>query len=208
MFILEEPYISDFLIETTNKNNFMVFKNGLTEEKCNNLFDEDNFSDIFNSDKKIYTNSENSFEIIHNKLKNTNISKYISLCKNKTEFRKLLNSVYPDFFFKEFTFEELLNLKKEDLKYPFVIKPSIGFLSIGVYAVYKPEEFEQTMNKLKNSIEKFLKDVKEDSKTIHRRVRCKSNTPPAEVLPSALPLPKSTPTIIKSEVPPISIATS
>ena len=112
---------------------------------------------------KIYTNSENSINWILSNLNGTNLPSYISLFKDKVKFRELLKEIYPDFFYKKFSYDELSSLNKDDFKYPFVIKPSVGFLSFGVYTVYEKDEFEGVISKIKSDMEKvkqtFPKEV-------------------------------------------------
>ena len=50
---------------------------------------------------KIYSNSENSIDWVIKNFPDSNISDAIKVFKNKYEFRKLISSIYPDFFFCE-----------------------------------------------------------------------------------------------------------
>ena len=45
-------------------------------------------------------------------------------------------------------FAELKNLQTENIKFPVVIKPSVGFLSFGVHTVKNAEEWQDTIKKL------------------------------------------------------------
>lgn len=47
MFILDEPYISNFLFETLNKNNYPVYENELTKGKAANLIGDEEFKKLF-----------------------------------------------------------------------------------------------------------------------------------------------------------------
>src|SRR5699024_11307821 len=91
---------------------------------------------------KIYTNSENSINWILSNLTGTNLPDIISLFKDKARFRELLKKIYPDFYFKKISYNELDKLNADEYKYPIVIKPSVGFLSFGVYTVYEKKELD------------------------------------------------------------------
>jgi len=67
--------------------------------------------------------------------------------------------MYPDYFFKGIPFDQLEALKMEELPFPFVIKPAIGFFSMSVYKVDTPEEWPETLGKIKKEVN--------DSQTIY-----------------------------------------
>lgn len=165
MFILDNPFISDFLFSTVNNNSYPVLSNPLVDGRVTNPVKSDIAKELLNKIKnpKIYTNSENSINWILSNLNDTNLPSYISLFKDKVKFRELLKEIYPDFFYKKFSYDELSSLNKDDFKYPFVIKPSVGFLSFGVYTVYEKDEFEGVISKIKSDMEKvkqtFPKEV-------------------------------------------------
>ena len=157
MFILDEPYISNFLFETLNKNNYPVYENELTKGKAANLIGDEEFETLFLKNKKIYTNSENTIKKITEILEGKEILSWIKLFKDKVEFRKVLKEIYPDFYFEEIPYLKLGEIDKTKLKYPFVIKPSIGFLSLGVYTVWREDEFDLVIKNIQNSYEKNQK---------------------------------------------------
>lgn len=170
MFVLDEPYISDFLYETIKKNNYSVLSNGMTKDKGLNLILDNEFVEFFGKNKKIYTNSENSIQKLLIYLEDKKIAEWIKLFKDKTKFRKVLKNIYPNFFFEEVEYKDLKNLDKAKLKYPFVIKPAVGFLSMGVYTVFNPNELDETRTKIDNFAQKnsgfFPKDVLNSNKFI------------------------------------------
>ena len=157
MFILDEPYISNFLFETLNKNNYPVYENELTKGKAANLIGDEEFKTLFLKNKKIYTNSENTIKKITEILEGEEILSWIKLFKDKVEFRKVLKEIYPDFYFEEIPYSKLGEIDKTKLKYPFVIKPSIGFLSLVVYTVWREDEFDLVIKNIQNSYEKNQK---------------------------------------------------
>ena len=107
MIILDKPYVSDFLVETIKENNFKVLDN----EIARNYFEKSDLSDAscIEKDERFYTNSENSINWIFKNMPNSTLTKMIDICKQKSKFRSLLQGIYPNYFFKSFTFEDLLS---------------------------------------------------------------------------------------------------
>ena len=157
MIILEKPYISDFLIETIKKNNFRVLKSDISKQYLDEKYlisDEIALENLKNGDK-IYSNSENSINWICSKLPNSNLSDMIKISKDKALFREKIKSIYPNYYFKKVSFNELKNLETDKIPYPVVLKPAIGFLSFGVYPIKNSLEWIGTVEKLDCEIEKF-----------------------------------------------------
>lgn len=139
MFILEDPYVSDLLRDTIEEQGYCVLRNKMAAEQ--------NFSDnvpicddlqliqAFHEKQTLYSNSENSIGWIIQHLPSTNLPKQIDIFKNKVLFRKILNELYPEFYFRELRQEELEVFDISGLKKPFILKPSYGFLSIGVHTI-------------------------------------------------------------------------
>ncbi len=149
MIILEKPYVSDFLIETIKKNNYSVFDN----ETARQYFKKEKLSsktELDNADL-IYSNSENAIGSIDNK----SIKNLITLSKDKALFREKLKPIFPDYFFKKLTLDELKKFDKSKLKFPLVLKPNIGFLSFGVYPIYTLNDWDSVLENLDKDIKKF-----------------------------------------------------
>lgn len=146
MFILEEPYVSDLMIKTLKENNFEVFKNDFAKD-----FDL-NFTDVITN--KVYSNSENSIDLVL-KDQNSSLSKIIEICKDKSLFREKLSDIYPNFFYKNVPFDELETIS--NLPFPVIIKPSVGFLSLGVHKVKTSDEWKNTVKLLKEEVKTFKK---------------------------------------------------
>lgn len=145
--ILAQPYVSDFLIETIKKNNFKVLDNELARE----YLDEKYLISSVDNCELVYSNSENSIS----EVKNPSLLKMIELSKDKFAFREALKDIYPNYFYKKATLEEIKVLSADELKFPLVLKPTVGFLSFGVYPIKNKEEWQKTVLKLENDIEKF-----------------------------------------------------
>ena len=149
MFILEEPYVSDLMKETLLKNNFEVFDNKIARF----MSDKFNFTDKLTD--KIYSNSENSISLVAENKKESDLDCMISVCKDKYEFRNRLMNLYPEFFFEEILIEDLEDLDITEFPVPFIIKPTIGFLSMGVHKVNSVDEWQSVLKQIQNEITNF-----------------------------------------------------
>ena len=164
MFIIEEPYVSDLMLKTLEKNKFEVLDNefvrNYTTKYDLNLIDEKTALKKYSGSKnglKIYSNSENSIDWVIKNFPDSNISDAIKIFKNKYEFRKLISSIYPGFFFCEYSLEELSNIDTTKIKKPFIIKPSVGFLSLGVYKVETDSDWKKVLKNLQQEAKSYSK---------------------------------------------------
>ncbi len=161
MFFADEPYISDFFKSTVKDHNIPVVNTEIVKElglyTNTNLITE---SYAVKSAEKIsnpliYTTSENAIGWISKNLSFTDLPAKIELFKNKFKFRNLIQSLYPDFFFKKVHINDLGNIHFKNLPLPFIIKPTVGFFSMGVYKVSDKQEWIKTIELIKNEIDKI-----------------------------------------------------
>ena len=102
MIILENPYVSDFLIETIKRNKFSVLNNEIARKYLNeNELLAGEFAINTAKEELIYTNSENSIDWIDENLSDENINQMIKICKDKAVFRNTLKSIFPNYYFEE-----------------------------------------------------------------------------------------------------------
>ena len=176
MFILDKPYVSKFLEDTIIKLGMPVLKNDAVEElglsDNINLLDEKEFIDEIKKkgENLIYCNSENPINWITNNLSFTELPEKINVFKDKFKFRELIKNMYPDFYYKEVSFKDLKDIDLDEMKFPFVIKPSIGFFSMGVHKVNSVTEWEDVIVELEREIfnmkEKYPIEVIDTNKFI------------------------------------------
>ena len=155
MIILEEPYVSDFLLGYISSNSIPVVKNDYAVSHnrgfdLNYIYGEEAV-DRYNKGERVYTVSENTFDWIYGNLPGSELIKKIAVFKDKARFRTLISKLYPDFFFKEITFEQLKDMDYANIPYPVILKPSVGFHSMGVYALFNDNDFKNALSDL-NSI--------------------------------------------------------
>jgi len=159
MIILDKPFVSEFLKATIRKYAYPVVKTtgvkqfGFNDEPY--LLDEDRAIATAQATDNltIYTNSENAIGWIARHLTFTDLPQKIALFKNKTTFRTLLKPLYPNFFFREVQLGHLRNLPLESIPMPCIIKPAVGFFSMGVHKVSNPREWEPAVDRIFSEID-------------------------------------------------------
>ncbi len=161
MFLIDKPYASDFLINTLKENNFQVVKTSeaknLIQDESINWISENSAIKFIKThpNTPIYSNSENAIYWVNKNLNFTKIPNKIIFFKNKIKFRDLIKDIYPDYFYKGVLFEELDNVSVEELKFPLIIKPAIGFFSVGVHKVDNPAEWFQALKQIEIEIKEI-----------------------------------------------------
>jgi hypothetical protein len=158
MILLDYPYVSDFLLQTIIENKFPVIATKEAKQiganKAINWIDEEEAARQLknNPNTAIYTNSENSISWIQKNTQGTRLPEIIELFKNKYKFRKLVKTAYPEYFFESVSAENLRSMDVSRFRFPFIIKPAVGFFSIAVYKVDKEEDWVETVNKVEIDI--------------------------------------------------------
>lgn len=160
MILIDKPYVSDLLIETIKKNNFLIVstsqaKEMIADETLNWIPEEDAKNHLENKPRtKVYTNSENNINWLQNNAASSGLPPQIELFKNKIKFRELVKDSFPNYFFKGCQYNELHALDVENFKFPFIIKPSVGFFSIAVHKVDSPADWTRVLDEIEEEIER------------------------------------------------------
>ncbi|UYP47175.1 hypothetical protein NEF87_003460 [Candidatus Lokiarchaeum ossiferum] len=147
MIILDKPFVSNFLENTLIEMQVPVLKNtAIQDMKLNskiNFMEESKFIEMLkkNPAQPLFSNSENSINWINKNLDFMDLSEKINIFKDKVIFREKMQSYFPNFYFKQIKLSDLESLNLEEVPFPFIIKPSIGFFSLGVYVVQTREEW-------------------------------------------------------------------
>ena len=174
MFLIDKPFVSDFLINTIRDNNYKIVS---TKEAKELISDESLYwiseeEAIFIIEKDpntpIYINSENALAWIVKHLGSCTRSGQIHLFKDKIAFRELLKDSFPDFFYKTVKLEDIQELNIDRIDFPFVIKPSLGFFSLGVHIIHNMADWNLAKKELKTNKSEGLypKEVIDTSKFI------------------------------------------
>ncbi len=160
MFIIDKPYVSKLFKDTIIKNRYKLLKNEFAVSSGHYdselLYNDEQMIEAYRSSNLLYLNSENSIEWIVNNLSFSELPQHINVFKNKTLFRDKVREMFPNFYYKQLDINELRSFKVEDVKKPFIIKPAVGFLSLGVYTVNTNADWAKTVE----AIEREMADVK------------------------------------------------
>lgn len=154
MFFVDKPYISDFLRRTIRDNKIPVVgteiagKMGLLDGTI--ILGEKAAVEAARKcraeDLRIYTTSENAIGWIAENLSFTGLPEKIALFKDKAKFRELIRPLFPDFYFQKVSLGDLKKIKIDDIPLPFVIKPAVGFFSMGVHKVTDKNDWLKTVS--------------------------------------------------------------
>ena len=163
MVIIEAPFVSDLMVETIEKNGIPVLKNEMSEKRVAHgvVLSDSEFCKEYEKIGKLYTVSENALGWIYNHIHDKRFLDGISIVKDKSAFRKICRDIYPDFFFKELDINEMEQLNVDSVVFPCVIKPSVGFLSKGVFVVHDKKEYQAAVKSLQNDFAKAGADFPE-----------------------------------------------
>ncbi len=151
MFFVDKPYVSDFFRKTVAEHDIPVVTTASAGEMglypgTKMIRPADAIEEVGRQENPlVYTTSENSIGWISEHLSSSNLPEKIELFKNKLKFRQLTESLFPDFYFRGVGIGELQEVPFDRLPQPFIIKPAIGFMSMGVYKVENYREWRATI---------------------------------------------------------------
>lgn len=162
LFIIDE-YISPLLLETLIKNQIPALRNEFIEthplKNQINLIDNDEAIKILNKSENLYTNSEKSYKWINENAPCPELINNINLFKNKGKLRNILKDLYPEYFYIQTNIDELEKIDIEKLRFPIVLKPSVGFFSKGVHIIRNKIEWKEVKSNIFNEIHQISEQV-------------------------------------------------
>lgn len=152
VILIDKPYISDLLIKTIKDLNIPAFlcnkDFSFSGEDIPPFISEEQLINTLKEANLIYLNSENAISYLLSHTLNTNLIEKTELLKNKLKFREMTKDIYPDFNFKGIKIDNLKNLKEQDLIFPFILKPSVGFFSMNVYKINNFDEYQDIVKNI------------------------------------------------------------
>jgi len=160
MFFADKPYISDFFRQTVKENQIPVVGTEISKtlnlHSGTNIISEEQAIETARAsgDLKIYTTSENAIGWIAKYLAFSDLPQKIALFKDKVKFRELTRPLFPNFYFKEIRLEDLKTVDATKFPLPFIIKPSVGFFSVGVRKVASREDWRNAVDSILAEMEK------------------------------------------------------
>ena len=172
---LDEPFASEFFLQTIENLRIPVIQTPKSLEvgKGRNLLylSGEKITEVVEHHEGalIYTHSENSIEWIENYLGKTKFYSSIQYFKNKVLFRNLLREIYPEFFFTTVRLDEIESIDISMLPMPFIVKPAVGFLSLGVMRINSESDWNRSKKQvLKDciAVKNFFPSCVVDSSTL------------------------------------------
>ena len=135
MLLLDKPLVSEFVMNSIRQGLFPAFDTGciVPEGELDLLGEKDAIARLTGkTGERIHTISENSISWIESQSGNEMLKEKIRLFKNKNAFRELTKDLYPELFYKKVRIDQLQQLDISDLPFPHILKPNVGFFSMGV----------------------------------------------------------------------------
>jgi len=151
--LLDGPYVSDFLRKTVRDHHLPVVRTATEIDLTDlgeGLLSEDEARERLASETPplVLTNSENALGWLGENASATSLPTWIELFKNKARTRELLRPMYPNFRYREIPAAALASWEPADMPFPFVIKPAVGFFSLGVHLVTDREHWNAVRRNL------------------------------------------------------------
>lgn len=159
MIILEKPYVSAPLVAYLEEKQIPVLHNDMADQLIAeghrlNLLEDKQFVEKYNQTKQLYAVSENALVWLYAQLLESELVKKVKILKDKAAFRHICQQIYPDFYYKEVEMKALRSLNPDELPLPLVLKPAVGFLSVGVYIVRSKEEWQAALDDIDQNFAK------------------------------------------------------
>ena len=159
MIILEKPYVSAPLVAYLEEKQLPVLHNDMAslltkQGRKLNLLNDQQFVDEYQKSGKLYAVSENALVWLYARLPESELVKKVKILKDKAEFRRICQQIYPDFYYKEVEMKALRSLNPDELPLPLVLKPAVGFLSVGVYIVRSKAEWQAALDDIDKNFAK------------------------------------------------------
>jgi hypothetical protein len=160
MLILDRPYVSRLLEETAVRHRLPVLAAAelplVLGEQMVRLAEPDFFARWRRSERpRLLTNSENALAAIERNLSDSGLWQAGVLLKNKGEFRRRTRPLYPHFHFRRLRLAELSRLDAAELTFPLVVKPEVGFFSMGVHRVADAKGWARLVRELPAELAKL-----------------------------------------------------
>lgn len=141
MIFLNTTYVSPLLEQTLTKSDVSIYD---LQRQAYIRQSKEHTSPILNA--------EDAFPAFKVHFPNTKTTQLATLFKDKIAFRKHLARYHKNFYFKEFSFETLRTMDANAFPYPLIIKPAIGYSSVGVFRIDNAEHFIEVVEKLEHTM--------------------------------------------------------
>jgi len=162
MFLIDEPFVSDYLKTSFQKYQIPVIQTAYAEKTLRgyeiNFIAEDDAVQAYKRGKEnqFYTNSENALNWIFKKFPESELAATVAKVKDKVRFREVLAAIHPDYYFRGCEASALREIEAASLPYPVILKPSVGFFSLGVQRIDDQNQWLKTMTTLDEMTQSYV----------------------------------------------------
>ncbi len=155
MIVLEEPFVPVPMLTWLAQTQHPVLNNSVAraalDEYALNLVTEEEALARIDAGERLYTNSENALGWVVDHVHDEGLVHDINTFKDKAVMRSVLAPINPDIFFETCTLDELLKRDFSSLPTPVVVKPSVGFASLGVYTVRTRDDWQRALDDIRQN---------------------------------------------------------
>lgn len=166
MFLLDAPYVSNFLKQSVKELNQPVLDTPQARRLAGDVdlefIDEIEFSARLGVGQRVLANSENALEHALRCGCNEDLARQINICKDKALFRETVASIHPNYAFMRTTPETMADLDISKMACPFIAKPARGFFSLGVHVVNDHSEWPDVVQRIKDEREAMNAEYPEE----------------------------------------------
>ncbi len=140
MIIVDEPFVAPEFADYLEETQHPVLANAMArrlaaEGRRINLVDDTACARAVEAGERLYTASENALSWVSEHVERASMRRAISVFKDKALMRELLAPLCPGVFYQRVAADGLRALDFDALPKPLVVKPSVGFCSVGVHVV-------------------------------------------------------------------------
>lgn len=164
MILLDRPYVSQYLLDFVNSGRAaaMISETSLAMglRPGPHTLDESGAAAMLRAAAsrnrvKLCTNSENALGWVARNLAGTGLPEMIEGFKDKALFRRLTAPLFPGYDCREVPYGDLASLDAGALPYPLILKPTVGFFSVGVRRVAAADGWPAALDALRRELEGF-----------------------------------------------------
>lgn len=157
--IVDEPFAAPELVEYLVRTQEPVLANGMGRKiaaACDiNLLESEEFAARVNAGERLICTSENSFDWVAEHVQNQAIVNAVATFKDKGRMRELLTPMYPGLECRSVAQEQLGQVEFGSLQVPFVLKPTVGYCSAGVYVINSEADWNAALADIQRSKESW-----------------------------------------------------
>lgn len=154
--IVDEPFAAPELIEYLVATQQPVLANGMAKKIAAQhdicVLDDGEFAARVNAGERLICTSENAFGWIAEHVEDETMTSAIAVFKDKARMRKLLGPMYPQMEYREVPTAQLPFVDFESLHTPFVLKPNVGYCSVGVYVIETREQWKAALADIEKNL--------------------------------------------------------